>query len=222
MGTVTITKLNNLFWLGRYTERVYQLIQLYMDGYDRMIDEDDGCYADICTALGIPNDYNSAEDFIKRFGFDRENSYSIVANAYRAYDNAMVLRDEISTETLAYIHLAISRLNEAGESNAPMYLMQQVIDNILAFWGCLDDEVDDEATRNTVKVGKRIERLDLYLRLKKTREELEREIDRLSHRVGTTELSYNKAALMHTAAIIADDPIDYSAALSKAHSIFEL
>ena len=41
MGTLTLGRSDNLFWLGRYIERAYQSIQLYMNGYDRMIDEDD-------------------------------------------------------------------------------------------------------------------------------------------------------------------------------------
>ncbi len=220
MGTVTLAKLDNLYWLGRYIERVYQLISMYMDGYDRMIDDDGEYYFKICGALGIPNEYASAEDFTTRFAFDENNAYSIISNARRAYDNAMVIRDEISTKTLAYIHLAISRLNEAKISDSPIFSLQQVLDNILAFWGCLDDEVDDESTRNAVKAGKRIERLDLYLRTKKPRAELRREVDRLTHRIGTTNLKYNRAALMHVAAMIEDEPIDYGAILTKALEIF--
>lgn len=193
---------------------------MYMDSYDHMIDENSDYYIRICETLGVPNEYTSSEDFTSRFAFDENNSYSIIANAQRAYDNAMVIRDEISTKTLAYIHLAISRLNEAKISDSPIFSLQQVLDNILAFWGCLDDEVDEESTRNAVKAGKRIERLDLYLRTKKPRAELRREVDRLTHRIGTTTLKYNKAALMHVAAMIEDEPIDYGATLQKALSIF--
>lgn len=220
MGTVTITRLDNLFWLGRYIERVYQMIGLYMDCYDHMIDEDSSYYIKICNGLGIPNEYISSEDFIRRFAFDEENAFSIMSNANRAYDNAMVIRDEISTNTLSYIHLVISLLNHAKQSNAPVFELQKVLDNILAFWGCLDDEVDEEAVRNSVKAGKRIERLDLYLRAKKDRSELNREVDRLIHRIDTTPLKYNKAALKHVAAMIEDEPIDYLATLTMAMSIF--
>ncbi len=220
MGTVTVARLDNLYWLGRYIERVYQLIHMYMDGYDRMIDEDTGYYIKICAALGIPNEYGSPEDFVNRFAFDENNRYSIISNAYKAYDNAMLIRDEISTKTLAYIHLAIAELEKAKHSTSPLINLQNVLDNILAFWGCLDDEVDEEATRNAVKVGKRIERLDLYLRMKKPREQLRREIDRLAHRIDTTDLKYNKAALMHAAALIEDEPIDYDAALAMALMVF--
>ena len=50
-------------------------------------------------------------------------------------------------------------------------------------------------------------------------EELAREIDRLAHRITTTTLIYSKAALMHTAAMIEEDPIDYEALLEKIPQI---
>ena len=42
-----------------------------------------------------------------------------------------------------------------------MLHFQKITDAILAFWGCVDDQIDDENTRNIIKIGKRVERLDL-------------------------------------------------------------
>ena len=219
MDTVTLTRLDNLFWLGRYVERVYQTIRLYMDGYDRMLDESSSCYHEICRKMGIPDFYASKEDFIKRFGFDSANPFSIVSNANRVYDNAMVIRDEISTDALAYIHLAIADLEKAKNDGSPMIFMQKVLDYILAFWGCLDDVVDEEAVRNTVKAGKRIERLDLAVRFRKNCVELRREYVRLTHRLKTTSLKYNKAALMHVGAMIEEENPDYDELLFQTERI---
>ncbi|MCC8169295.1 MAG: alpha-E domain-containing protein [Oscillospiraceae bacterium] len=219
MGIITVERMDNLFWLGRYIERVYATLKTYIDSYDKLIDTDRH-YEDICEVLGIPDTYGSRGAFIYGFGYDKSNSYSIISNLNRAYDNAMVMRDEIGTDTLSYIHLAISEMESAATSDAPIISLQRVIDNILAFWGCLDDEIEDEGVRNTVKVGKRIERLDMYLRLKRSRSDLQREVRRLEHRLVTTNLSYNKAALMHVAAMIEDEPIDYSATLDKTFMIF--
>ena len=44
MGTVTLGKLDNLYWLGRYIERVYQSIHMYKSAYDQLIDQDTGIY----------------------------------------------------------------------------------------------------------------------------------------------------------------------------------
>ena len=38
MGTVTLSKQNRLFWLGRYAERVYTTVQIMLRQYDSLID----------------------------------------------------------------------------------------------------------------------------------------------------------------------------------------
>ena len=87
--------------------------------------------------------------------------------------------------------------------------LQNVEDLIFAFWGCLDDKVDDEGVRNTVKIGRRVERLDILLRRDADREDLKREINRLVARIDTTELPYNKKALLYAAAMVEDEDADY-------------
>ena len=54
MGTVTLSKQNRLFWLGRYTERVYTTIQVMMREYDRLIDGGEVDYTGFCAKMGIP------------------------------------------------------------------------------------------------------------------------------------------------------------------------
>lgn len=210
MGT-TLDRINELYWLGRYLERVYAMLKMYIDGYDRMIDIDEDYYIEICDLLGIPNTYTSKESFIESFGFDEANCYSIAANLNRAYDNTMLLRDEIGTSTLSYIHLAISELQIARDSAAPMLEIQRTVDDILAFWGCLDDEVAERAIRDTVKSGKRVERLDIYLRRKKSRDEIQGAVGRLTARLESSELNYDRAALMYLTAMAEEQEIDHSA-----------
>jgi hypothetical protein len=55
-----------------------------------------------------------------------------------------------------------------------------VEDNILAFWGISDDFIGDDVIRNIIKTGKRVERIDLYARLKLDRKDLKREVDKLA------------------------------------------
>ncbi len=209
MGTVTLGKLDSLYWLGRYIERVYQSILMYKKIYDKLIDQDSTGFEEECRRMGIANTFASGDEFTWGMAFDTDNPLSIISNLYRAYDNAMIMRDEISSETLAYIHLSLAEMKRAKISEAPLMELQNVEDLILAFWGCLDDRVDDEKVRNTVKAGRRIERLDILLRREADRKDLDREIKRLMSRINTTELPYNRVALLYAAAMVEDENAKY-------------
>lgn len=195
MGIISVEQTDRLYWLGRYTERVYTTIRLFSDSYDETLDLKPEVYDSFCQKLDIPNIYTSAEDFRRRYPFDETDPNSIFSNLNRAYDNAIVLRESIGSETLAYIQLAIYEMNKAKKSCAPLLEMQKVMDNILAFWGIADDLIESENVRNIIKVGKRIERIDLYGRLHQPREQMLREIHRLVGRIDRCELDYHKESL---------------------------
>ena len=94
---------SRLFWLGRYSERVYTGLRDFMAKFDAM------------TAG------NSSQCF------DEGNPDSAAFSLMRAYDNAIVLRDEIGTETFSYIQLAVYEMKNAQRSPAPLLQLQKVI-----------------------------------------------------------------------------------------------
>ena len=210
MGIISLEQTNRLYWLGRYTERVYTTIRLYSKCYDDMIDDIGDNYADFCAMLEIPNIYADKNDFNKRYPFDEADPNSIYSNLIRAYDNAIVLREEIGSETLSYVQLAIYAINKAKISRAPLLEMQNVEDNLLAFWGIADDFIDDEVIRNIIKAGKRIERIDLYARLKLGPKELKNELKRMEKRLMRSKMNYDGERLERLRALIgAEDQENY-------------
>lgn len=202
MGIISLEQTNRLYWLGRYSERVYTTIRLYAKCYDDMIDDIGENYADFCRMLEIPNIYKDKEDFNQRYGFDESDPNSILSNLIRAYDNAVVLREEIGSETLSYIQLAIYAINKAKISRAPLLELQNVEDNILAFWGIADDFIESETIRNIIRTGKRVERIDLYARLKLGIKELKSELRRMHTRLVSSGMHYNEACLNRLIALI--------------------
>ena len=209
MGIISVEQTNRLFWLGRYSERVYTTLRLYYNSFDMMIDEITDSYTEFCRMVDIPDVYGSKEVFKENYPFDEDNPDSIFSNLNRAYDNAIVLREEIGSEALSYIQLAIYDMNKAKISRAPLIEMQRVIDNILAFWGIVDDSIDSEQVRNIIKTGKRIERIDLYARLGIERKELVREIHRLIPRIERSGMEYRKDKLDKLKELVAEPEIDY-------------
>lgn len=220
MGSITLEKADRLYWLGRYTERVYTTLREFFTGYDTMIDELEDSYNTYCRRLNIPNIYASKEDFLERYPFDESNPDSIISNLIRAYDNAIVMREEITSESLAYVQMAIYEMKKAQISNAPLLSLQNVLDNILAFWGCADDSIEDDEVRNIIKVGKRAERLDLYLRLYMPIDKIEREYKKLQSRIRNANIRYEAGRLEKTAKLFRQGKEYYSESVAMLEQVF--
>lgn len=219
MGIISVEQASRLYWLGRYTERVYSTIRMFFKSYDKMIDKEQDSYITFCSSVDIPNIYQSKEDFLKRYPFDEANPDSIISNLNRAYDNAIVLRESISTEALSYIQLAIYEMNRAAKSSAPLFELQHVLDEILAFWGSIDDRIDSEETRNIIKAGKRIERIDLYARLGAKTEEIRREVHRMIPRVTKSGIPYQKEKLEKVKELAEQEQLNYYEIVSNVEAI---
>lgn len=204
MGIITIEKCDHLFWLGRYTERVHTELQYYLRGSDLMLDGNPDYYAELCRKIGIPNIYGSPDEFVRRYPFDERDPNSIISNLNRAYDNAIVMRDYIGTETMAYIQLALDDIKYAERGNSPLADLMLVIDHILAFWGCVNDRIDDEPTRNILKLGMGVERLDLYLSIGKSTHDILREYRKLKQYLAKSHMKYD-ANVLYTIDSMLDD-----------------
>ena len=219
MGIISVEQADHLFWLGRYTERVYTTLRFYFPRFDSMIDETVDSYQTFCESIDIPNIYSSKEDFLRRYPFDADNPDSIISNLNRAYDNAIVLRESIGSETLSYIQLAVYDMNKAAVSKSPLIELQYLLDHILSFWGIADDQIDSEQVRNMIKAGKRIERIDMYARLKVSKEELIREVCRMIPRVERSGLVYNKVKLGQMKSLVENPDLDYYKIVSNVEAI---
>lgn len=224
MGIVSLENTNHLYWLGRYSERVYTTIQLFAASFDRLLDLEGDIMAHIdrfCANLEIPNIYRSKEEFLACYCFDSQNPNSIYSNLLRAYHNCVTLREEIGSETVAYIQMALYELQKAGKSSAPLIELQRADDNILAFWGIVDDNIDSEKVRNIIKIGKRVERLDLYARLHRPAEDIRREAHRLAGRLPRTGLRYDEGQLAKLVAAAETPKPDYALLVRQVEALLE-
>ena len=195
MGIISLNKASRLYWLGRYTERVYTGLKKAKPIYDISVDGGEADFADYCRCLGIPGGYANTADFCRRYFFDRTNPNSLAASLDYAYDNAIVLRDTLTTATLSYIQLAMNAMEKAVQSETPGVQLQWVLDDILAFRGSCEESIFDEETRNILRLGTSVERVDLYLRLNEEREITRREFERLFNRLYKTQLTPNREHL---------------------------
>lgn len=219
MGIISVEQANHLYWLGRYTERVYTTIRIFSQSFDTLIDAIADSHEEFCNSIDIPNVYSSREDFLKNYPFDADNPDSIISNLNRAYDNAIVLRESIGSEALSYIQLAIYDMNKAAVSKSPLIELQYLLDHILAFWGIIDDRIDSEQVRNIIKSGKRIERIDMYARLGVKQPELVREVHRMLPRVQKSGLDYEEEKLKTIKDLVEGSDLDYYKLVALVESI---
>ena len=195
MGAISIKSSDNLYWLGRYVERVFTTLKAFTKCYDIMIDIDDEDYINFCMRLGIANNYSCRQEFISSFLFDADDPASIYSSLLHAYDNAVEMRNEISSDTLSYLQLAVDIMEKSRGSNAPLLKVQEVTDWIFAFWGSADDNIESEISRNILKFGRSVERLDLYTRLDYPMEMLRKEFSIMLNRLYKVGVDYNKISI---------------------------
>ena len=65
MGIISLEKVDHLYWLGRYTERVYTTLRKFFHIFDELIEQPEGFYENYCDRLNIPNIYTSNDQFVK-------------------------------------------------------------------------------------------------------------------------------------------------------------
>lgn len=195
MDPVTLSKQNRLYWLGRYAERVYTTLQILMKLYDKHIDGETVDYAAFCRRMGVDCPYGGEEAFFRGYLFDKDSACSVRGSVEAMLGNGMVLRETITSPTLAYLQMAHMALGMAESSEAPLVELQWVMDDIMAFRGSFDDSVEAETTRNITKVGSLVERISLMLRLDWQLPRLERELLKLLARLRRTDLAPEAEAL---------------------------
>lgn len=114
-NAISAIKANRLYWLGRYTERVYISLHLLRRYYDKMIDGKPKEYEEYYQKLDTSNPYPDKESFRIGYMYDDKNPCSLISGLTAANDNAIVLREEIMSETLSYIELSLSYIRKSAE-----------------------------------------------------------------------------------------------------------
>ncbi len=162
---ISPNKANRLYWLGRYTERVYTSLHILRKCYDQMIDGNADGYINYYNTMNINSMYDDIPEFTSGLMYDKNNPASLISSLEAANDNAILLREEIMSETLSYIQMSRVRINNAAEkTESNITNLQPVTDYLLAFWGSVDERIFDERIRNFLEAGRLIEYIDMHIR----------------------------------------------------------
>lgn len=199
MGTITRLSINNLFWLGRYVERVFTTLNSFFRYADSFIEGGQAAYEKYLADINVPDIYKSSEDFFDRYVFDLSDENSIISNLDRALGNGIVLRDEIKTPSLSYLQLAMDRFKACKGTKKIRYDMLPVRDALYAFWGSIDNNMTNLDALRIIHLGKAVERVDMYLRLGYPEEDIFAQLDNLIKHVSRRFVS--DAAIINTASL---------------------
>lgn len=162
---ISANKVNRLFWVGRYVERVYMTLHLLRRVYDKMIDGDKSDYESFWEKLDMSNSYGSTGAFKFGMMYDEANPGSIISSLNRAMDNAIMLREDIKSETMAYIEMSIAlmkKFSNSAEDNITN--LQPITDWMLAFRGSVAQRIEDPRILSLIAIGQIIEKIDIMLR----------------------------------------------------------
>ena len=158
-------KANRLYWLGRYEDRVYMTLHIMGKCYDKMIDGHPDDYEALQGRLDTGRIYATAQDFTLGVLYDEENPSSLISSQRFAMDNAMLLREDIMSETLSYLEMSVAllkRCKEAAETN--ITVLQPIIDWSLAFWGSAEQRLLNHKALMLMMIGRNVENIDIHLR----------------------------------------------------------
>ena len=168
---ISASKANSLYWLGRYEERVYITLHLLRKCHDKMIDGEQEDYWPIRQKLDTAGVYQTNEEFTLGIMYDETNPATVMAAQTKAMDNAILLREDILSETLSYLEMSLALLKECREKQEKNVIcLQPIIDWSLAFWGSVQQRLQNHKALYIMSIGRNVENLDMLLRFDYTYE----------------------------------------------------
>lgn len=109
---ISATKANRLYWLGRYENRVYLTIHQLNKCCDKMIDGQPDDYLSFWQKLDMSGKYKTNDEFAYGMLYDDTNPTSVLSAQKYAMDNAILLREDIMSETLSYLEMSVALLKK--------------------------------------------------------------------------------------------------------------
>lgn len=168
---LTANVATNLYWFGRYLERIEATLIEAVYHFDTIIDIDKDAGKDFFRKLEIDIEYENAKDFLNVaiFGNHPSNIYTLISYAK---ENAIISRSNMDTEAFGSVMELADLLKHSSHTSFSIdcRFIDYVLSLISEIWG----ELTRRQKRNTsdyfIRLGKLVEKADFDLRLEKDKE----------------------------------------------------
>ena len=165
---LTANVATNLYWFGRYLERIEATLLEVVTAFDKIIDTDKNCGKEMYKKLGVDLEYSSAKNFLNEavFGNHHANLHTLINFAK---ENAIISRTNMDTEAFGSVVELTNLLKQSG-----LEIDCRFVDNVLSLiseiWGELTRKKHRQASDYFIRLGKLVEKVDFHLRLGKNKE----------------------------------------------------
>lgn len=168
---LTANVATNLYWFGRYLERIEATLLEVVSVFDKVIDIDKDEGKVFYSKFGTKIEYENAKDFLNVaiFGEHTLNLHTLMS---LARENAIICRSNMYTSAFGSVIELADLLKQADHSAFPINckFLDKVLSLISEIWG----ELTRRQKRNTsdyfIRLGKLVEKVDLHLRLERDKE----------------------------------------------------
>ena len=168
---LTANVANNLYWFGRYLERIEATLLEVIEAFDKIIDSDKDFGKEIYKKLEIDLEYSNAKNFLNEAVFGNHHANLHILINY-AKENAIICRTNMDTEAFGSV-IELSNLLKHSCNNT-FDLDYEFIDKVQSLiseiWGELTRKQHRQASDYFIRLGKLVEKVDFHLRLGRDKE----------------------------------------------------
>ena len=167
---ITANVATNLYWFGRYLERIEATLLEIVTASDKIIDTDKEAGVKLFKKLEIDIEYKNTKDFLNVaiFGNHDSNINNLIEYAR---ENAIISRADMYTEAFGSV-IELYNLIKHGSylPHVDCSFLDEVLSLISSIWGKLTRRQKRDTSDYFIRLGKLVEKVDFHLRLEKNKE----------------------------------------------------